>query len=90
MAVLLSPLIYIVFATFFVIITHWYYLLSLGVIITLVRFILIKEEKWFYKSIIIFLSIASLYFFYDAKSILKIKFEIYLDDKIVRPSSYDE
>ena len=40
-----------------------------------------KEEKWIYKFAIIILTMASLYFLYDAKSILEIKFEVTFDNK---------
>ena len=49
-----------------------------------------KEEKWIYKSIIILLSLASMYFLYDAKSILKIKFEVYFDNSEVGASSDED
>lgn len=75
------PLLYFVLVVFFAIITLWYYLLAIGVIIALIVFFLNKEEKWLNKSIIILLSLASIYFLYDAKSILKIKFEVYFDDR---------
>jgi hypothetical protein len=86
---IIVPLLYYVLVVFFAIITLWYYLLAIGVIIALIVFSLNKEEKWIYKSIIILMSIASLYFLYDAKSILKIKFEVYFDNTNVS-SSLDE
>jgi hypothetical protein len=84
------PLLYFVLVVFFAIITLWYYLLTMGVIITLIIFFLNKEEKWLFKSIIILLSLASIYFLYDAKSILKIKFEVYFDNTNVSSSSDED
>lgn len=81
------PLLYIVLVVFFKIITLWYYLLVLGVIIALIMLALKTELKWIYKSVIILISIASMYFLYDAKSILKIKFEVYFNDTNVGSSS---
>lgn len=84
------PLLYFVFVLFFAIITLWYYLLAIGVIIALIIFFLNKEEKWLFKSIVILLSLASIYFLYDAKSILKIKFEVYFDNSKVGASSDED
>ena len=84
------PLLYFVLVVFFAIITLWYYLLTIGVIIALIIFFLNKEEKWLFKSIIIILSLASIYFLYDAKSILKIKFEVYFDNTKVGSSSDED
>ena len=84
------PLLYFVLVLFFAIITLWYYLLAIGVIIALIIFFLNKEEKWLFKSIVILLSLASIYFLYDAKSILKIKFEVYFDNSKVGASSDED
>ena len=84
------PFLYFVFVLFFAIITLWYYLLAIGVIIALIIFFLNKEEKWLFKSIVILLSLASIYFLYDAKSILKIKFEVYFDNSKVGASSDED
>ena len=89
-SVIIVPLLYYVFVIFFAIITLWYYIVVLGVIIALIMLVLNKEEKWLYKSVIILISIASLYFLYDAKSILKIKFEVYFDDTKVEISSDED
>lgn len=89
-SVIIVPLLYYVFVIFFAIITLWYYIIVLGVIIALIMLVLNKEEKWLYKSVIILISIASLYFLYDAKSILKIKFEVYFDNTNVSSSSDED
>jgi hypothetical protein len=83
------PVLYYVLVILFAIISLWFYLLAIGVIIALIIFLLNKEEKWLFKSIVILLSLASIYFLYDAKSILKIKFEVYFDNTNVS-SSLDE
>ena len=89
-SIIIVPILYYILVIFFAIISLWYYLLVIGVIIALIVLSLNKEVKWIHKSIIIFMSIASLYFLYDAKSILKIKFEVYFDNKIVGTSSEED
>jgi hypothetical protein len=81
-SVIALPVLYFVFALIFILITYWYYLLLIAFVITLFV-LLVKERDWIFKSIIILISVASMYFLYDAKSILKIKFEVKFDNKII-------
>ena len=78
---LVIPILYYVLVFFFALVTLWYYLLCIGIIIAFFVLVQNKEEKWIYKSAIIILTIASLYLLYDAKSILKIQFEVTFDNK---------
>jgi hypothetical protein len=89
-SIIIVPILYYLLVIFFAIISLWYYLLVIGVIIALIVLSLNKEVRWIHKSIIILMSIVSLYFLYDAKSILKIKFEVYFDNKIVGTSSEED
>ena len=75
------PILYYVLVFIFALVTLWYYLLCIGIIIAFFVLIQNKEEKWIYKFAIIILTMASLYFLYDAKSILEIKFEVTFDNK---------
>lgn len=86
-SVVLMPLLFLVFSIIFAIISHWYFIIVLGVIISIIILLIHhpledvdKKRKWLYLSLIILISIASLYFLYDAKSIMKIKFEVYFDN----------
>ena len=75
------PILYYVLVFIFGLVALWYYLLCIGIIIAFFVLIQNKEEKWIYKFAIIILTMASLYFLYDAKSILEIKFEVTFDNK---------
>lgn len=76
------PILYYILVILFAIITFWYYLFAIGIILSFFVLFIIKEN-WIYKSIIILISIASLYFLYDAKSILKIRFEVEFNNKTI-------
>ncbi len=75
------PILYYVLVFIFGLVALWYYLLCIGIIIAFFVLIQNKEEKWIYKFAIIILTLASLYFLNDAKSILKIQFEVKFDNK---------
>lgn len=89
-SVIIAPVLYFLLAIFFAIISSWFYIIALGVFVGIIMLVLNKEEKWIYKSVIILISIASLYFLYNAKSILKIKFEVYFDNTNVNSSLYED